>query len=910
MTDPDIASRPFPLREAYAADVRDVLARLHVEAEHGLDPAEVRRRQQQFGPNLLRETRQKAALSILYDQVKSLIVVLLAVAAALSMLFGQWTEGAAIAVVTLINTAIGFVTEIRAIRSMEALRRLSVVTARVRRNGQVTEIASRQLVPGDVVIVEAGDIVSADLRLIAASRLRCDESVLTGESMPVTKSAEPVARATALPDRVNMAYQGTALTTGSAEGVVVATGMATELGQIAALAEEAEEPATPLEQRLAFLSRQLVWVTLLLVAAIGAAGILTGKPPLLMIETAIALAVAAVPEGLPMVATLALARGMWRMARRNALIERLPAVETLGAVTVILTDKTGTLTENRMTVTRLVLPSGDFEVIGDEFRRGGEPFVSFDDPAFRTALETGMLCNNASLSPDPDCPGELRIVGDPMDGALLVLGDKAGIRRADLIEVRPEMREEAFDPHLKMMATVHRADGRFAVAVKGAPEAVLACSGTILSDGGTAPLSDAVRDTWHRTAETLAGEGLRVLALATKTTESAEGTLYRDLTFVGLAGFHDPPRSGVADAMATCRDAGIRVVMVTGDHAVTASQIANTVGLTRGDAPAPVEGKDLSSGGELSEGERERLLRIPVFARVSPRQKLDLIALYQSDGAVVAMTGDGVNDAPALRRADIGIAMGHRGSQVAREAADIVLQDDRFETIVAAIAQGRVIFANIRRFILYLLSCNFSEIMIVGIASLSGMPLPILPLQILFLNLVTDVFPAFALGAGEGEADIMKRRPRPPKEALLPGRLWLSIMVYGGLITAATLAAFAIALYGLAMSNSAAVTVSFLTLAMAQLWHVFNMRDTGSSFLRNEITQNRYIWGALALCALLLLAAVYSPGISDVLGLAPPSPAGWAVAVGLSFLPFIAGQAVKAIPRRAAARLVEKEGKD
>lgn len=892
MTSPE----PVSQTDSHTLSPVEVLGRLHVDPARGLTNEEVRQRRREHGPNLLKESRPKSALSILYGQIKSLIVLLLMAATALSFAFGQWTEGVAVAVVIVINTIIGFATEVRAVRSMEALRRLSVVTAKVRRAGGLQELPSRELVPGDIVVFDAGDIVSADLRLVSASKLRCDESVLTGESIPVGKSVDALPPATALSERINMVFQGTAVTSGSAEGIVVATGMTTELGRIAALSVEATEPTTPLEKRLDYLSRQLVWVTLVLVAAIGGAGIYGGKPALLMIETAIALAVAAVPEGLPMVATLALARGMWRMARRNALIGRLTAVETLGATTVILTDKTGTLTQNRMTVTELALPDGDIVVTSSGFMKNGENVGPGADAFLREALETAVLCNNAVLATEPDHPGDVRIVGDPMEGALLVVGRKAGVERAGLVAAWPEVREEAFDTHLRMMATVHRGETDFLVTVKGAPEAVLANASSVASTDGRRPLDDADRRMWRDKATSLAGKGLRVLALASKTAGSAEGNLYRDLTFLGLVGLHDPPREGAAEAIGTCRRAGIRVVMVTGDHAATAREIAYAVGLTEGGVADTLEGAQLGEISALSEDERRKLLHIPIFARVSPSQKMALISLYQASGAIVAMTGDGVNDAPALRKADIGIAMGRRGSQVAREAADVVLQDDAIGTLVHAIAQGRVIFANIRKFILYLLSCNLSEIMIVGLASLGGLPLPILPLQILFLNLVTDVFPAFALGAGEGEKDVMDAPPRDPTEALLPRRLWAAIAAYSTVITAATLTAFVVAIEFIGIAPKAAVTISFLTLALSQLWHVFNMRDAGTALIRNEITLNKYVWAAVVFCCGLVLAAVYVPGLSSILGLIPPSPAGWALAVGLSLVPLILGQLAKTSP--------------
>ena len=444
-----------------------------------------------------------------------------------------------------------------------------------------------------------------------------------------------------------------------------------------------------------------------------------------------------------------------------------------------------------------------------------------------------------------------------------------------------------------MMATIHKADGHFYVAAKGAPEALLGRASHVMAKPAPTVLDSATRARWRSRAETLAMEGLRVLAIAAKTTDDPAAPAYEGLTLLGLVGLQDPPRADVADAIAACKKAGIRVVMVTGDHVVTARRIADAVGLADGaDGPA-VEGRALMAIPAEDDAARQALLRTSVFARVSPKQKLDLIALYQNAGAIVAMTGDGVNDAPALRKSDIGIAMGQRGSQVARQAADMVLQDDAFATIVAAIAQGRVIFANIRKFIVYLLSCNLSEIMVVGLAALAGLPLPILPLQILYLNLVTDVFPAFALGAGEGETDVMAHKPRDPKEPILARRHWLGIVGYGVTITIVTLAAFGLTIAFLGVPAKDAVTVAFLTLALAQLWHVFNMRNVGTGPLRNEITRNPYIWAALGLCLFLVFSAVYLPGLSAILALRPPTAAEWGLAIGFSIVPWAIGQVAK-----------------
>jgi Ca2+-transporting ATPase len=889
-----------PPKKPWARSRQEILEALDVSPDWGLKAPEVRRRRGQYGPNRLRSAERTSAWRILVEQFKSLIVLLLVLAAALSFAFGEWVEGIAVTVVIVINAAIGFVTELRAVRSMEALQRLGSVSAKVRREGQLREVSAEQLVPGDVVVLEGGDVVTADLRLIEASKLQANESALTGESVPVSKQVDPVGAGVPLAERVSMLFKGTAVTRGAGAGVVVATGMETELGHISALVEEAEEEATPLEKRLRQLGHRLIWVTISIAVLVIAAGVLAGKQAILMVETGIALAVASVPEGLPIVATVALARGMWRMARRNALVNRLSAVETLGATGVILTDKTGTLTENQMTVSRIALSSGMVEVGGEglwtegEFTREGTPVNAADEMVLQQALEVGVLCNNASLGPD-GAREAVAAVGDPLEVALLVAGAKAGLRRDPLLNQKPEVREVAFDPDVKMMATFHEEDTRYRIAVKGALEAVLEASSHIMFLKGPRDLTDAVRQEWLERNDRMAAEGLRVLAVATGMAGTADVEPYRGLTFLGLIGTLDPPRSEVRPAIEAAHEAGVRVIMLTGDQPATAANVASAVGLVESDEVEVIHGSDLKPAGDLGGDERRRLLEAPIFARVSPRQKLDLIALHQEAGSIVAMTGDGVNDAPALKKADIGIAMGQRGTQVAREAADIVLKDDAFSTIIVAIEQGRAIFSNIRKFVLYLLSCNVAEVMVVALASLVNAPLPIRPLQILFLNLVTDVFPALALGVGEGDPAAMHRPPRDPREPVMTRRHWLAVAGYGLAITLSVLGAFALALAWLERGEGQAVTISFLTLALAQLWHVFNMRDRGSGFLRNDITCNGYVWGALVLCVALLLAAVYVPGLARVLQVVDPGAVGWALAAGMSLVPWVVGQVLKQV---------------
>ncbi|MFW6235560.1 MAG: cation-translocating P-type ATPase, partial [Desulfovibrionales bacterium] len=854
-----------------------------------------------FGPNKLRETVTRTWWEIFLEQWKNLIVLLLAIASLVSLLLGQTLESVAIAIALLINVLIGFFTELKAVRSMEALKRMSRTKTAVLRDGEVTEVPSDEIVPGDIVILESGDIIPADLRIIESARMQANESSLTGESVPVSKNEEPVEAEAPMPERSNILFKGTALTMGSGKAAVYATGMDTELGHISEMAEEAESEETPLEQRLTALGKKLIWVTLGVAAVIGLVGFFAGMAPFLIFETAIALAVAAIPEGLPIVATIALARGMWRMARRNALVNRLSSVETLGSTNIIFTDKTGTLTENKMHVKMYGFASGDGSMervtlerddnSGVRFTRNGEEIDPLEHPLIEQSLKIGVLCNNAHLSDD-----EENTVGDPLEVALLEAGREAGIERDELLESLPEEREEAFDPEINMMATVHRQDQGYFVAVKGAPESVVQRSTAVLQDGEKQDVDDAFKERLLSENEDMAAEGLRMLGLASKQAGDAGTDTYEGIEFTSLVGLLDPPRAGIEKIIDKLRHAGIRVVMVTGDQPKTAQHIGRTLGLVD-EKDRVVQGKDLKDPSDMSPEEEREMLDTAIFARISPEQKLNLIALFQKDKSVVAMTGDGVNDAPALRKADIGVAMGKRGTQVAREAADIVLKDDSFATIAAAVEQGRIIFRNIRKFILFLLSGNVGQIMIVAFAILMGMPLPLLPLQILYLNMISDVFPALALGVGKGDPSVMDVPPRDPEESIVTAKHWQAIGLYGVIIAAAVLTALWLALDWAGFEKEHAVSISFLTLAFARTWHVFNMRETDSGFFVNEVTRNPFVWGAIGLSIALLLVAIYVPPLAHVRKLVPPGTTGWGLILGMSLVPFGVIQLYKIIAR-------------
>jgi Ca2+-transporting ATPase len=888
---------------AWTKSATETLADLHVDPLLGLRTAEVESRQRQFGQNQLIAAKRRNILSIVADQFKSVVILLLTAAGVLAFLFADQAEALAIFAVIVINGSIGFLTEWRAIRSMEALGRLGSVETVVMRDGNVQSLPAVQLVPGDIVILDGGDIVTADIRLIEAAKLQADESTLTGESLPVGKQTEPMSVSTPVMERSNCVFKGTAITRGSGKGVVVDIGPSTELGRISKLVTEAEAQQTPLEKRLDALGRRLAWIVIVIGVFIALVGILVGRDTFLAIEVGIALAVAAVPEGLPIVATIALARGMWRMAQRNALVARLSAVETLGATGMILTDKTGTLTENRMTVTRIRL-AGDMEVIVEgageaspgQFREDGRGLERKPAQLLDELLTTAALCSNATLRAEPD--GEIISVGDPTEVALLVAANRRGIRRERILNRWPEVREFAFDPATKRMATLHSANTELLVAVKGAPETIIPLCTQLQTEAGAEALTDSNKQAWLDHAHQLGDRGLRTLAIAKKMTANASDDPYTKLILLGVVGLEDPAREGVKDAIARCHSAGVSVVMVTGDHAATARNIGTELGLVESTA----EHRQFINGTELDELLARRsdvdLLAARVFSRVTPEQKLHLIDFYQQQGTVVAMTGDGVNDAPALKKADIGIAMGVRGTAVAKEAAAMVLQDDEFGTIVEAIAHGRAIFENVRKFVVYLLSCNISEVLIVTLATVAGAPLPLLPLQILFLNLVTDVFPALALGVGRGSGNLMKNRPRPADEPLMTQSHWLRIALHGTVISMSVLGAMAVAVLYLGFETTHAVTISFCTLALAQLWHVFNMRDDASRLLINEITDNIWIWIAIVICLALIAMAVYAPLLSGLLELAHPGIAGWLLIILASVIPLLLDPVVRFVATR------------
>lgn len=886
---------------------------LRTDEAAGLSDEEATQRLGHFGPNQLEQARGPSPFVIFAHQFKSLLVLLLFAAAAIAFATGENLEGAAILIVVLLNAAIGFGTEWKASLTLTALQKQSVRTARVIRGGAERELPAAELVPGDLVVLEAGARVPADGRIVESARLQVEEAALTGESHTVTKSSDAIADMEApLAERINLAFMGTTIMDGRGQLLVTATGARTEMGQIGALIDEALSADTPLEKKLDRLGRLLLFIVLVLCAIIVLAGLLRGHALLEMLEVGISLAVASVPEALPAVSTMTLALGMQRMARMGALIRRLPAVETLGSTTVICTDKTGTLTRNEMTVSVLVLDSRRVDVLGvgyaavGGFATNGRPVDAAADAHLSLALRIGMLCNDAKVTHDG---AEDAVLGDPTEAALLVAGEKAGLHEEALEADYPRVREQPFDSATKRMATVHRTpEGRLAMYVKGSPAAVISASSRQFHDGKALPFSPADRAHWLDLNRELAGAALRVLALAYRDIPEAERDsdidASRDLVFVGLVGMTDPLREEAKAAIATCREAGIRSVMITGDQQLTAAEIARQLGIDRDLDGQPLR---IVHARELTDldaaGWKQTVNEAAVFARVSPKHKLQIVEALQARGHIVAMTGDGVNDAPALKKADIGVAMGIKGTEVAKETADMVIVDDDFATIVGAVEQGRIIYANILRFIRYLFSCNLAEILTVFVALMLGWPLPLAALQILWLNMVTDIFPALALALEPSVPGMMSRPPRDPKAPLLPTRLLVMIGWQGLLLAAVTLIAFFVGMQMHGVEGEGlrrATTMAFMTLALVQVVHSFSTRSETRSAFDARLFKNGWLWGAMAICVLLQLAAVSVPFLREVLRTVPLDATDWAIVAGGALLPLAIVEVVKLIQRRLA----------
>lgn len=844
-------------------DAELVVKLLHSDQHLGLQNPEVEKRRLEFGSNELTAKTHRSILQILLAQFLNLLVWVLVAASILALIFGEYLDSIAIGIVIVINAIIGFIMELQAQRSMDALKKLSQTVARVYREGELKLISASGLVPGDIIYVEAGDMVPADSRLLQENDLAVSEAALTGESIHVNKDTEALSVKMAIADQTNMLFKGTMVTRGNGKAIVVFTGKSTELGHIAALTSATEDEITPLEKKLAVLSRKLIGLTIILALALILIGLIQVRSIYLLVETSIALAIAAIPEGLPIVATIALARGMLKLADQRVIVKQLSAVETLGETDVILTDKTGTLTKNELLPDSIIFL---FDTISDIWENAAlaivDQHLSKSTP-FHHLIKVSTLCNNALLADGENN----KDIGDPLEIALLKMVDRYGFNTSNMRKAYPRIKEIPFDSHTKMMGTLHKARDRngYLVCIKGAVEVVVAESDYILTREGKKPFTD--KQIWLDREDELAAAGLRVLALAYAVINEAKDDFFQNLNFIGLIAFLDPPRKEIKDAVATCHQAGIRVLMLTGDHPETAKNIATRVGMITKSDEKVWHGNQLEDMNDLTMEKQIELKEINVFARVTPPQKLDIVKFYQKSGATVAMIGDGVNDTPALKKADIGIAMGKRGTEAAKEVADLVLKDDAFTSIVFAIRQGRGIFENIRHFVVYLLSCNLSEILLVAMAFFTNLPLPLLPLQILFINMVTDVFPAFALGMGPGPEDVMMMPPRSKNSPIIDKEMWKAIVVYAISITMASFGALIYADIVLNASPVLANNFAFYTLILAQLWHVFNISASNKSFFFNEITHNKYIWWSLFTSITIVVLAYYIPVISDVLHL-------------------------------------------
>ncbi len=865
----------------------------------GLTTEEAARRLEEVGPNELTAPPRISPWPLLGAQFRNVLIVILLVATALSAVLGHEVEAIAITVIVLFAVALGFAQEYRAEHAIEALRTMSAPTATVLRDEDETEVAARDVVPGDVLVIRVGAHVAADARLLDSANLQVQEAVLTGESVPAAKRAGPVFETgTVVGDRCNMVYAGTAVTYGRATALVVGTGMATEFGQIAEMLATVESGRTPLQENLDALGRALARAAAVLVAIVVVLGLLRDEPFVEMLVFGIALAVAVVPEALPAVVTISLALGVQRLVRRNALMRRLAAVETLGSTSVICSDKTGTLTRDEMTARHVVVADHRIDVTGAGYTPHGE--FTFDGRAVELGasalasplerlLRAGMLAGDASIVRLRD--GTWTIKGDPTEAALVVAAAKAGMHKAELEAEAPRIHEVPFTSEAKRMTTVHESGGDLVAYAKGAPEVILAGSVSHLTEHGERPLDDPARAAILAAARQMAGSALRVLAVADKhgTTieEAATG-----MTFLGVVGMSDPPRPEAQDAVRTCTDAGIRVVMITGDHPVTAQAVAREIGLLG--SGRVVTGSEL---GEMGDDQLAREVEgIDVYARVSPADKLRIVDVLQRRGHVVAMTGDGVNDAPALKKADIGVAMGVSGTDVARQAAAMTLTDDNFASIVAAVEEGRVIFGNIKKYLMFLLSSNIGEIGLIVGSTVVGLPLPLTAVQILYVNLATDGLPALALAVDPPEADLMRRAPRDSRPGIFT-RPMVALMLIGGAWTAlANLALFAWLIHS-DRSEAEAMSMIFVALVLIQFWNAYNFRSDRLSILARPLA-NRWLNRAIVWELTLLLVIVYVPFLQSAFGTHSLAASDWALVVGVSVTIVPVVEAAKWLTRR------------
>ncbi|MEI5906115.1 calcium-translocating P-type ATPase, SERCA-type [Bacillus spongiae] len=870
---------------------RDIEKGLDTNYNEGLSSNRIQTIRKKVGYNELAEVEKQSLLLLFFSQFKDFMVLVLLAATLISGLLGEYIDSIAIMAIVLINGILGFYQERKAEKSLQALKQLSAPQVLVMRDGKWIKIPSRDVVPGDILKFQSGDRIGADVRLIDAVNLEIEESALTGESVPVSKNTEPIKAAHVnLGDMHNMAFMGTMVTRGHGLGVVTSIGMNTAMGKIADLLQSAETMETPLQRRLEQLGKILISAALLLTLLVVSIGILQGHDMYTMFLAGVSLAVAAIPEGLPAIVTVALSLGVQRMIRKKAIVRKLPAVETLGCASVICSDKTGTLTQNKMTVTHLWSGGKTVTVSGTGYNPEGCFYIGerriypLEDVPFKQLLSYGLLCNHANLVTKEE---EYSIEGDPTEGAMLVASLKAGLQKDSLLKSYTIEKEIPFDSKRKMMSVIVKDEyGKRFLITKGAPDVIFNLSESIFWNGKLQYMSEKLSHQVNQAITQLAAGALRTIAVAYKPLDShaafkKEFELENNLTFLGLQGMIDPPRPEVKEAVKECREAGIKTVMITGDHLLTAKAIAHQLGIIKGNEKV-LEGSELS---RMEVKELEEVVEdVAVFARVSPEHKLKIVKALQNKGHVVAMTGDGVNDAPAIKAADIGIAMGITGTDVAKEASSLVLLDDNFNTIKAAIGEGRNIYENIRKFIRYLLASNVGEILVMLFAMILALPLPLVPIQILWVNLVTDGLPAMALGLDKPEENVMKQRPRHPREGVFARGLGWKVVSRGFLIGMVTLIAFIFA-YNQHQDNLPyAQTVAFATLVMAQLIHVFDCRSERSVLARNPFGNQYLVWAVIS-SIILMIMVIYLPMLQPIFHTVSISMKDWLLIIGLSSLP-------------------------
>jgi len=931
------------VHESHFKHIDHLAGELETHVENGLTPEQAKERLQKFGPNELQEKPRPGFLALLFNQFNNFLVIILIVAAIISLLLGEYIDATAIIVIVALNAVVGVIQESKAEAALAALKKMSAPNAQVMRGGRQITIASRELVRGDIVLVEAGNYIPADMRLVESVNLKVEEASLTGESVPVEKAANVVLdKDIPIGDRKNTAFMSTMVTYGRGKGLVTATGMHTQIGLIAEMIQSFEDEATPLQMKLDQLAKTLGIVCLAICGAIFVYGVfmdtnfrmVLNEGPLAYLTaekktivelfmTAVSLAIAAVPEGLPAVVTICLALGMQRMIRRHVLIRKLPAVETLGCTTVICSDKTGTLTQNEMTVVQGWVSGKRFNVSGEgyspigKFSAGGQPLNPNENPSISLLCHGSALCNDAKLEESGEEKGEKtwKLIGDPTEGALVVIAAKSGVWRKELEKTIPRVQEIPFDSDRKRMTTIHELKGspsfpfecpRTVAFVKGAPDFILDICDSIVENGKPIPLTPDKRKEILSVNQDMGRQALRVLGVAFRPLDGVPAqctpdNVEKSLTFVGLLGMIDPARPEVKDAVKIAQRAGLKTVMVTGDYKDTAEAIAREIGIL-------VPGGKVLTGAELdtmSDAELAKVIgEVNVCCRVSPAHKTKIVEAFKSAGHVVAMTGDGVNDAPALKRASIGVAMGITGTDVSKETADMVLTDDNYASIVAAIEEGRVIYSNIRKFVYYLISCNIGEILIIFLAMLFGWPLPLRPVQLLMLNLVTDGAPALALGMEKGDPDIMKLPPRPTKEPVINWEMQIGTVVQAIVMTAAVLMAYYWALKMYPQDLPRAQTIAFVTLCVSELLRAFTARSEHYSMFAIGFFSNKWMFWANGASLLIVLIAVYVPILNPFFDTVPLSVSDWLFMLPFMFLASIAAEITKVYLRHKAAAMM------